>query len=124
MLPFRWRSTDDRDLVLRFARHVWPDGVYEDALGVYVGTLSEALRFAPPSTEFFIYVSQEARAGWDADGATPDTESTMLHIIGGDEETTLVFDRPGSSLAGVVDELSTVIAHNRFPGRETLRTAA
>lgn len=123
VLPFRWQATD-RDLVLRFARHVWPEGVYEDALGMYAGTLSEALRFAPPSAEFFIYVTQEARVGWDADGATPDTESSMLHVIGGEGEVTLVFDRPGSVLAGVVEELSTVIARNRFPGREVPRTAA
>lgn len=111
VLPFRWEAAD-RDRILRFVRHVWSEGIYEDARGPYAGTFSEALRFAPPSPEFFLYVSQEARAGWDAPGATPATDSTMLHVVGGDS-ITLVLDEPGA-LKTMVAELADVVARNRL----------
>lgn len=113
ILPLGWEPAD-RDRILRFFRHVWPDGVFEDALGGYAGTFSEALRFAPASREFFLYPSQEAWASWESDGATAENEDTMLHVVGADDSITLVIGQTAGRLRGIVAELVKVMARNRF----------
>lgn len=112
VIALPWEPAD-RDRVLRFLRNVWPDGLYEDACGPYVGRLSEALRFAPPSREFFVYLSPEAWTAWEADGASATNRDTMLHVLGGDEEITLVVDRAHGPLDELLEELRHALLRNR-----------
>lgn len=113
ILPFGWEP-EDRDRILRFFRHVWPQGLYEDALGAYAGSFSEALRFAPPSNEFFVYASQEAWTEWESEGASAANLDTMVHVIGDKTGITLVIDSPHGPMEGRLTELLEFLARNRL----------
>ncbi len=116
-LPFPWEAAD-RDRILQFFRHAWKKGVYEDANSAYRGTIPEALRFAPPTTEFFLYASQEAWTEWESEGAIAANLDTMLHVIGDSKGITLVVDRAHGPFDALWADLMNYVARNRFiPGR-------
>ncbi len=112
ILPIAWEPSD-RDRIIRFFRHVWPRGVYEDAHTRYAGTLGEALRFAPDADEFFIYASQEAWTEWEAEGASAANLDTMVHVIGTRDGITLVVDRAHGPCAGIWQDLVHAVTRNR-----------
>ncbi len=124
VLHFPWEAAD-RDRILRFFRCSWPNGVYEDAASAWVGPIREALRFAPETSEFFLYGSQEAWAEWEAEGATLAHQDMMLHVLGDEAGITLVVDRAHGPLGALWTDLANVLARNRFfpPGGEQGRAA-
>lgn len=115
-LPFPWEAAD-RDRILRFFRFAWPKAFYEDASSAYRGTILEALRFAPQTTEFFLYASQEAWMEWESAGAVAENLDTMVHVIGDQTGITLVVDRAHGPLEALWADLTNYISRNRFiPG--------
>ncbi len=122
-LPLPWEAAD-RDRILRFFRFAWPKGLYEDALSPYVGTIPEALRFAPPSCEFFLYASQEAWMEWEAEGAIAANMDTMVHVIGDRHGITLVVDRAHGPFTALWADLQDALTRNRLIPGSAERPAA
>ena len=117
VVPFSWEAAD-RDRILRFFRVAWPKAFYEDANSAYRGTILEALRFAPQTTEFFLYASQEAWMEWESEGAVAASLDTMVHVLGDSKGITLVVDRAHGPLHALWADLMDSLARNRFiPGR-------
>lgn len=112
-MPLPWEAAD-RDRILLFFRVAWPKGFYEDATSAYRGTIPEALRFAPATTEFFLYASQEAWTDWESEGAILANLDTMVHVIGDSQGITLVVDRAHGPFEALWADLTNYVTRNRF----------
>ena len=93
------------DLIVVFnrIRQIWPDAVLEDDNGMRV-----SLDFGlPPSgfpCEVFIYKNEDALLKW-VQGASPKNRNTMIHVIPGSTEMTLVVDEKVGEMQQILNLL-------------------
>jgi hypothetical protein len=104
----------DADLVLWTMRNEWPNGL------VQAGDSTEALPF--PSIRFpikgpvelIIYRDAAAFESWRLDGATPENQNTMMHLLVGPDSLTIVVDREDSPLASLAREMIELLTRDRL----------
>lgn len=91
-------AAGEAEFVVARLSEAWADLVVEDGEG------DSAVNAQEPSIaamrEFFVYRSRAAFESWSRDGASDENRSshTMIHVILGEDSTTLVAD-PGDTLA-------------------------
>jgi hypothetical protein len=96
----------------------WRTAVIESGDGAVFTTLSEV----PLSTvtELFVYRDEASRLDWDANGATPENATAMIHLLVSHAALTLVVGNPRERVAaGVLAELEEL----RFCGDPPRRAA-
>jgi hypothetical protein len=64
--------------------------------------------------EFMVYRDEAALAAWQAHGATPENQATMMHVIIASDSATIVVDDDGSDLATIARELLESVPRNRI----------
>lgn len=81
---------------IRAAMQSWPQAVFEDG---ETGRHFDSFWDLPIGdlTEVFVYRDKVAADHWDAEGAIPGLEETMIHLIHQDGSITIVVDDPDSS---------------------------
>jgi hypothetical protein len=75
--------------VLKHIQIVWRDLIVEDAETGRIIPLGLAMDIPQ---EFFVYQTSKAKAIWDEKGACSENKNSMLHLLVGLEELTLVLD--------------------------------
>ena len=94
-------SSGEAEFVVSRLGEAWSDLVVQDAES------ESAVGAQDPSIaamrEFFVYRSRAAFEAWNRDGASEGNRRTMIHLILGDDSTTVVGD-PGDTLAVVLAE--------------------
>ncbi|HZK79430.1 MAG TPA: hypothetical protein VFC46_00145 [Humisphaera sp.] len=114
------------DAILRAVRRHWPRCVYQNAD-------DESAPFTPfegdwppqdVDREFFVYKDEEAARSWDADGATPENDNTMLYVIvpekPADRTTvptlTVVCGEPSGEVKAILDDIESSLKENGRTG--------
>ena len=79
------------DVALRKAAAMWPDAVFEDA---QTGKISACLADLDlrRQREILVYRDREAAEKWDELGADESLVGTMVHLLSGDSNITIVVD--------------------------------
>ena len=80
-----------------------------DGAGVSHAVAGELLRIDSENVvglpvELLIYKNADAQASWKANGAIPENENLMVHVLRGDKSITLVVDDPHAA------EMSLMVA--------------
>ncbi len=104
-------------------RNAWPAAVFEDA-----DTAERSPRYSDiafgRTNELFVYRDVDAARAWDEHGAIPELANTMIHLLIGPSELTVVVDDPKTAemrqiLASIRDDLSMdvfrMVAKNMMP---------
>jgi hypothetical protein len=89
----------------------WDSAVFEDAItGQRYDTFS-AIPFGR-CHELLVYRDEAALQEWEALGATPSTEGTMVHFIAEKAAVTLVVDDTRDAMtAAVIDEIRSLLTY-------------
>ncbi len=107
-------TPQDADLILWTMRTQWPDGL------VQAGDSTEALPFRSirfpikGPIEFMIYRDAAAFDSWRVNGATPQNQEAMMHLLVGPASITIVVDREDSPLASLAREMLESLAKDRL----------
>lgn len=75
---------------------IWPDLVIKRAGAKQTWQTWRAVPFAQQH-ELLVYKSSEHAGKWKALGADPSLTDTMVHLLRGDRELTIVIDNPDSA---------------------------
>lgn len=76
VIPTPISTSAQKRLVLSYFRHLYPEGVYEEA----------------DHNEFMFYTDTSSRDNWDKHGHTDENASKMFHVICRDGELTIVHE--------------------------------
>ncbi|MBI4612136.1 MAG: hypothetical protein HY720_00840 [Planctomycetes bacterium] len=116
---------DDLDFVLRMIRHVWPDALVEDLAkdGVDHLPIDDVFPIGP-SREVLIYRDTQSLCAWREHGATPGNESTLVHVLLGDQGLTIVVDARDSATGKLIEQIIEALLYNRLPAGSCRTNAA
>ena len=94
------------DVAVRVIRQQWSQAVFEDALtGKRFGSFAEIpFRIVE---ELFVYRDNQAADAWDAEGAVPSVQNSMIHLIPNDDTLTIVMDEAGEVMDGFVKAIES-----------------
>jgi hypothetical protein len=107
-------TTDKADALesaVRALTSYWSSAVFEDGLTGQRYMAFAAIPFGR-AHELLVYRDEAALQSWEALGATPSTEGTMVHIIAQEAAMTLVVDDASDVMtAKVINELRRLLTH-------------
>lgn len=100
--------------VMRLLRACWSEAIVENAeTGELLESHSEFIAEVP--AELLIYKNAAARDSWTANGAIPDNENLMVHVLRGDRSITVVVDDPHApEMSLIIDSIRDHIYQDIF----------
>jgi hypothetical protein len=97
--------------VVRSLSRYWDAAVFQDGGNGQRYETFSAIPFGR-SHELLVYRDEAAFQDWEALGATPSTEGTMVHVIAQEAAVTLVVDNTRDAMtAAVVDEVRGLLTY-------------
>jgi hypothetical protein len=110
------------DAILRAVRRHWPRCVYQNADDESAPFTPYEGHWPPQDVdrEFFVYKDVEAARSWDADGATPEKDNTMLYVIVPEEPAarttvptlTVVCGEPCGEMKAILEDIESSLKEN------------
>lgn len=117
-------GADAMDVALRLARRIWPQMVVEDAATGERASNVAALAL-DQAMEILVYRDALAAEQWDAHGAIPVLDGTMIHLIRAAEALTITVDaRPGLRVSNLLMAIRDALRHSIFNATASRRAAA
>lgn len=97
------------EAAVRAIRHCWPSATYENAV-----TADRYSRFSEipfgRMDELFVYRDSRAAELWDAEGATPATTNTMVHLLVDDSQLTVVIDERNTETDRLIAAIESALS--------------
>jgi hypothetical protein len=107
----RTDKADALESAVRALTSYWHSAVFEDGLTGQRYMTFSAIPFGR-AHELLVYRDEAALQSWEALGATPSTEGTMVHIIAQEAAMTLVVDDASDVMtAKVINELRSLLTY-------------
>lgn len=116
IIPTRAHPAASLDFCLRTILKDWPQAVLEDALTgeIFDDYNSASLR---DRSELFVFRDKAVAREWEARGAEPGLENTMIHILLSDGHLTLVVDDPSeASVNGILNAVRDGLRNEALNG--------
>jgi len=108
------RETEALDLAVRAIQNLWPHVVLEDGVSGEVFAHYRAVNFKG-RREILAFRDQEAAAQWDALGADPSLDGTLVHFLLSDGALTLAVDAfPGPEILSFVEGVKRSLQQDIF----------
>jgi hypothetical protein len=104
-------------VLLACMRH-WPDAIYQNAEEAELLPIHRAILSRPGSlgSEFFIYRDRQCAESWGNEGATPENQDSMIHILISGPQLTLVIGTRTAELEAIEHDILEFLQEPREVG--------
>ncbi len=101
------------EVAVRAIRQKWPHAEYENGLTGERYSQFCQIPFGELE-EVFVYRDHESADRWEAEGAVPSLENTMIHLVADRDLVTVVVDLRDAAMEEVVAAISSALGDNIF----------